>query len=59
MIKRINDSAYVLNLLESFDVCPIFNIEYLVAYKGPGCNPSNLCLMSLSKILLLREPPDL
>jgi len=33
MIKRINDSAYVLNLLESFDVCPIFNIEYLVAYK--------------------------
>ena len=41
VIKRINDNAYVLDLPEGFGISPIFNIEDLVAYKGPDFNPNN------------------
>ena len=44
MIKRINNNAYVLDLLEGFGISSIFNIEDLVAYKGPVFNLSNFLL---------------
>ena len=40
VMKRINDNAYVINFLEGFGINPIFNVEDLVAYKGPDFNPS-------------------
>jgi len=41
VMKRINDNAYVLYLLEGFGINLIFNVEDLVAYKGPDFNSSN------------------
>jgi len=41
VIKRINNNAYILNLPEGFGISLIFNIENLVAYKGPNFNLSN------------------
>jgi len=56
VIKRINNNAYVLNLHEGFDISLIFNIEDLVAYKGPDFNPSNPLLDEPIQDLMPEEP---
>ena len=41
ILTKLNDNAYVIDLLEDFEINPTFNIENLVEYKGLNFNPSN------------------
>ena len=52
VLKRIGLNAYVIDLLHDYGISSSFNIEDLVAYKGPIVIPDNL-LMSLCLILLM------
>ena len=56
VMKRINDNACVLNLPEGFGISPIFNVENLVAYKGPEFNPSNPLLDEPTQDLIPEGP---
>ncbi|PKU77037.1 hypothetical protein MA16_Dca001643 [Dendrobium catenatum] len=41
IISKVNNNAYVLELLEGFNMNPTFNIEDIVAFEGPNFNPNN------------------
>ena len=41
ILKKINSNAYVVNLPPNFSISPSFNIEDLIAYKGPNFFPNN------------------
>ena len=41
ILKKLGDNAYGIDLLVSFDINSIFNIENLVDYKGLDFNDSN------------------
>ena len=41
ILKKINSNAYVVDLLPDFSIIPSFNIEDLIAYKGPNFSPDN------------------
>ena len=41
-LKRIGLNAYVIDLLHDYGISSSFNIEDLVAYKGPIVIPDNL-----------------
>ena len=42
VLKRIGLNAYVIDLLHDYGISSSFNIEDLVAYKGPIVIPDNL-----------------
>ena len=44
ILKKINSSAYVVDLPSDFGISPSVNIEDLIAYKGPNFFPDNLLL---------------
>ena len=52
VLKRISPNAYVIDLPHDYGISSSFNIENLVAYKGPIVIPDAL-LMSLCLILLM------
>ena len=55
-IDKINSDAYVVDLLSDFDISLSFNIEDLIAYKGPNFFPDNPLLDELPLSHLLRDP---
>ena len=41
ILKKVNPSAYVIDLLSDFEISSTFNISDLVAYKSPHFNLDN------------------
>lgn len=35
ILKRIGSNAYLLDLTQHMGICPIFNVEDLVPFRGP------------------------
>ena len=42
ILKKLNDNAYIIDLLQGFSIGSTFNIEDLMDYKGPDFSPNNL-----------------
>jgi len=55
-IDKINSDAYVVDLLSDFDISLSFNIEDLIAYKGPNFFPDNPLLDEPSHEPLSERP---
>ena len=56
ILKKINFNAHVEDFSPDFDISPSFNIENLIAYKGPNFSLIILYWMSLLMSLFLRDP---
>jgi len=62
--EKINSSAYVVDFPPDFGISLFFNIEDLIAYKGPNFSPNNSLLDEpsyepISERLLLPPLPQI
>jgi len=56
ILMKLNDNAYVNDLLENFRINPTFNIEDLLEYKGLNFNPSISLVNKPTTVPFLRDP---